>query len=48
MTPSEDLSLSGMATPSITSLFSDHSLAYAGILPGFAEYMLAQQESSLR
>lgn len=49
MTPSEDLSLSGMAAPGITSLFSDNSLAYAGIIPeGLAEYMLAQLEPSLR
>jgi hypothetical protein len=48
MTPSEDLSLSGMATQGITSLLSDHSLADAGIPQGLAEYMLAQQEPSLR
>jgi hypothetical protein len=34
MTPSEDLSLSGMATPGRRWLFSDHSLAYAGIPQG--------------
>lgn len=48
MTPSEDLSLSGMATPGIRSLFSDNSLAYAGIPEGLAEYMPPQLEPSMR
>ncbi len=48
MTPSEDLSLSGMATPGIISLFSDNSLAVADIPEGLAEYMLPQLDLSLR